>query len=126
MTTTTPPAMVQPELNKRRSKTAERAEAAKTKLSSPWASLAAVIIAGLFTFFMAPFFGRLIRFFPPVVTGSVISIIGISLLPVAANDAVRDGIPVMLIDEATAVDDAEAARLAAKAESDGLQPTFSN
>ena len=53
----------------------------------------AVIIAGLFTFFMAPFFGRLIRFFPPVVTGSVISIIGISLLPVAANDAVRDGIP---------------------------------
>ena len=39
---------------------------------------------------------------------------------------VRDGIPVMLIDEATAVDDAEAARLAAKAESDGLQPTFSN
>ena len=53
----------------------------------------AVIVAGLFTFFMAPFFGKLIRFFPPVVTGSVISIIGISLLPVAANDAVRDGIP---------------------------------
>ena len=53
----------------------------------------AVIVAGLFTFFMAPFFGRLIRYFPPVVTGSVISIIGISLLPVAANDAVRDGIP---------------------------------
>ncbi len=53
----------------------------------------AVIVAGLFTFFMAPFFGRLIRFFPPVVTGSVIAIIGISLLPVAANDAVRDGIP---------------------------------
>ena len=53
----------------------------------------AVIVAGLFTFFIAPFFGRLIRFFPPVVTGSVISIIGISLLPVAANDAVRDGIP---------------------------------
>ena len=53
----------------------------------------AVIVAGLFTFFMAPYFGRLIRFFPPVVTGSVIAIIGISLLPVAANDAVRDGIP---------------------------------
>ena len=39
---------------------------------------------------------------------------------------VRDGIPVMLIDEATAVDAAEGARLAAKAESEGLQPTFSN
>jgi len=53
----------------------------------------AVIVAGLFTFLMAPFFGRLIRFFPPVVTGSVITIIGIVLLPVAINDAVRDGIP---------------------------------
>ena len=48
----------------------------------------AVIVAGLFTFFLAPFFGRLIRFFPPVVTGSVITIIGIALLPVAINDAV--------------------------------------
>ncbi len=37
---------------------------------------------------------------------------------------VRDGIPVMLIDEATAVDDAEHARLTAKAESDGIEPTF--
>ena len=32
---------------------------------------------------------------------------------------VRDGIPVMLIDEATAVDDTEHARLVAKAESGG-------
>jgi OHCU decarboxylase len=47
----------------------------------------AVIVAGLFTFFIAPYFSRLIRFFPPVVTGSVISIIGIALLPVAAADA---------------------------------------
>jgi len=39
---------------------------------------------------------------------------------------VRDGIPVMLIDESTAVDESEAARLAEKAESDGLQPTFSD
>ena len=47
----------------------------------------AVIVAGLFTFFIAPYFSRLIKFFPPVVTGSVITIIGIALLPVAANDA---------------------------------------
>ena len=47
----------------------------------------AVIVAGLFTFFIAPFFSKLIRFFPPVVTGSVITIIGIALLPVAAADA---------------------------------------
>ncbi|WP_222264057.1 2-oxo-4-hydroxy-4-carboxy-5-ureidoimidazoline decarboxylase [Modestobacter marinus] len=48
----------------------------------------AVIVAGLFTFLIAPYFSRLIRFFPPVVTGSVITIIGLALLPVAAADAV--------------------------------------
>lgn len=58
MTTTTPPAMVQPEMSGRRSKTAERAEAAKTKLSSPWASLVAVIIAVLWTL---PTFGLLVN-----------------------------------------------------------------
>src|SRR6187455_2176904 len=47
----------------------------------------AVIVAGLFTFFIAPYFSRLIKYFPPVVTGSVITIIGIALLPVAAADA---------------------------------------
>jgi OHCU decarboxylase len=51
----------------------------------------AVIVAGLFTFAIAPFFSRLIRFFPPVVTGSVIMIIGIALLPVAALDAIGGG-----------------------------------
>ena len=45
----------------------------------------AILIAGLFTFLIAPFFSRFIRFFPPVVTGSVITIIGITLLPVAVN-----------------------------------------
>jgi OHCU decarboxylase len=47
-----------------------------------------VIVAGLATFLVAPWFSRLIRFFPPVVTGSVIMIIGLALLPVAAQDAV--------------------------------------
>jgi NCS2 family nucleobase:cation symporter-2 len=42
-----------------------------------------VIVAGLLTVIIAPFFGRLLRFFPPVVTGSIITIIGISLMPVA-------------------------------------------
>jgi uncharacterized protein len=37
---------------------------------------------------------------------------------------VRDGIPVMLIDEATAVDDGEHGRLTAKAEAEGIRPTF--
>jgi uric acid transporter len=50
-----------------------------------------VVVAGVFTFLIAPFFSRLVRFFPPVVTGSVITIIGIALLPVAALDAVGGG-----------------------------------
>lgn len=37
---------------------------------------------------------------------------------------VRDGIPIMLIDEAESVDDAEHERLLAKAEADGIRPTF--
>ena len=37
---------------------------------------------------------------------------------------VRDDIPVMLIDEATAVDQAEHERLLAKADAEGITPTF--
>jgi uric acid transporter len=47
----------------------------------------AVIVAGIFQLLIAPYFSRLVRFFPPVVTGSVITIIGITLIPVAAYDA---------------------------------------
>jgi uncharacterized protein YbaR (Trm112 family) len=38
---------------------------------------------------------------------------------------VKDDIPIMLIDEATTVDDAEHERLLQKAEAEGIQPTFS-
>jgi uncharacterized protein YbaR (Trm112 family) len=38
--------------------------------------------------------------------------------------AIREGIPIMLIDEAEAVDDAENDRLLAKAEEKGITPTF--
>ncbi|WP_330237059.1 nucleobase:cation symporter-2 family protein [Streptomyces sp. NBC_00566] len=44
-----------------------------------------VIVAGLAIVLLAPVFGRLLRFFPPLVTGTVILIIGVSLLPVAGN-----------------------------------------
>jgi uncharacterized protein YbaR (Trm112 family) len=37
---------------------------------------------------------------------------------------VRDGIPIMLIDEAATVDEAEHQRLVAKADAEGLKPTF--
>ncbi len=38
--------------------------------------------------------------------------------------AVRDGIPVMLVDEATTVDDAEHQRLVDRAAAEGIRPTF--
>ncbi len=37
---------------------------------------------------------------------------------------IHEGIPVMLVDEAETVDDAEHDRLVAKAEADGIEPTF--
>ena len=37
---------------------------------------------------------------------------------------IQDDIPIMLIDEAESVDDAEDARLRQKAEADGIAPTF--
>ena len=49
-----------------------------------------VLVAGLATFALAPYFSKLIKYFPPVVTGTVITIIGIALLPVAAGDATAD------------------------------------
>ena len=45
----------------------------------------AVIIAGVVGLALSPIFSRMLRFFPPVVTGSVITIIGASLLPTAAQ-----------------------------------------
>ena len=45
----------------------------------------AIIVAGLFTFLVAPYFSRLIKLFPPVVTGTIIMMIGITLLPVAVR-----------------------------------------
>ncbi|AWK89899.1 nucleobase:cation symporter-2 family protein [Azospirillum thermophilum] len=45
----------------------------------------AVIGSGVFGLLAAPLIGRLLPLFPPVVTGSVIAIIGISLMRVAVN-----------------------------------------
>ena len=46
----------------------------------------AIIVSGLFVIVISRFFGKLVRFFPPVVTGSVVTIIGITLIPVAINN----------------------------------------
>jgi xanthine permease len=46
----------------------------------------AILVSGLFVVLISKSFGKLIRFFPPVVTGSVVTIIGITLIPVAMNN----------------------------------------
>ncbi|WP_010650245.1 nucleobase:cation symporter-2 family protein [Oceanobacillus massiliensis] len=46
----------------------------------------AIIVSGVFVVLISGFFGKLVRFFPPVVTGTVVTIIGITLIPVAINN----------------------------------------
>lgn len=45
-----------------------------------------ILVAGLVVIVIAQFFGKLVRFFPPVVTGSVVTIIGITLIPTAMQN----------------------------------------
>lgn len=46
----------------------------------------AIIASGLIVVVISRLFGKLVRFFPPIVTGTVVTIIGITLIPVAIND----------------------------------------
>lgn len=46
----------------------------------------AILSVGLFVVIIAKYFSKLIKFFPPVVTGSVVTIIGLTLIPVALNN----------------------------------------
>ncbi|MDK6399602.1 solute carrier family 23 protein [Pauljensenia sp. UMB1235] len=60
----------------------------KTGLATMYGS---IIAAGLVTFFVAPFFAKLLRFFPPVVTGTLLTVMGITLISVSAGDIVSWG-----------------------------------
>jgi xanthine permease len=53
-----------------------------------------VIAAGVFAVIVAPFMGRLLPLFPPVVTGTIIMVIGISLMRVGINWA-GGGLPTL-------------------------------
>ncbi|GGA85232.1 nucleobase:cation symporter-2 family protein [Ornithinibacillus halotolerans] len=46
----------------------------------------AIIASGVIIVIISGFFGKLVRFFPPIVTGTVVVIIGVTLIPVAIND----------------------------------------
>ena len=45
----------------------------------------AVIGSGIFTYFAAPYMSKLVRWFPPVVTGTVVLLIGVSLMKVGIH-----------------------------------------
>ncbi|WP_234005442.1 nucleobase:cation symporter-2 family protein [Arthrobacter sp. PGP41] len=45
----------------------------------------AVMVSAAIGLLIAPIFSKIVRFFPPVVTGTVITTIGLTLMPVAAN-----------------------------------------
>jgi uric acid transporter len=62
-------------------------KAAATPLDGLLQIYGAVIIAGIVTFLIAPYYSRLLHLFPPVVTGTVITIIGVTLIPVAILSA---------------------------------------
>lgn len=46
----------------------------------------AIIASGLIVVLVSGIFGKLVRLFPPIVTGTVVTIIGITLIPVAINN----------------------------------------
>ncbi|MEP6942268.1 MAG: nucleobase:cation symporter-2 family protein [Betaproteobacteria bacterium] len=52
----------------------------------------AVIAAGVFAVLVSPYFGKLVRYFPPLVTGTIITVIGITLLRVGVTWAIG-GVP---------------------------------
>ncbi|PFG30708.1 nucleobase:cation symporter-2 family protein [Paramicrobacterium agarici] len=45
----------------------------------------AVLVASIIGLVIAPFFARIVRLFPPIVTGIIITTIGLTLIPVAAG-----------------------------------------
>ncbi|MDN4072291.1 nucleobase:cation symporter-2 family protein [Fictibacillus terranigra] len=45
-----------------------------------------ILVSGLAVVLLAGLFGKIIKLFPPVVTGSVVTIIGVTLIPVAIQD----------------------------------------
>ena len=46
----------------------------------------AIIVSGIIVVLISSVFSKLVKFFPPVVTGSVVTIIGLTLIPVAFKD----------------------------------------
>ena len=91
----------------------------------------AIIGAGVLSMLIAPMISRLLRFFPPVVTGTIIAIIGISLMRVGVGWAVGGPAPLAqtvdvpklaaMVDSARATASAAAASAPASAAAPALK-----
>ena len=68
----------------------------------------AVIASGIFGVLVAPFMSRLVRFFPPVVTGTIIAVIGVTLMRVGIQWAVGGAAIQPMIPDPAAVEAARA------------------
>ena len=78
----------------------------------------AIIGAGVISMLIAPIVGRMLRFFPPVVTGTIIAIIGISLMRVGVGWAMGGPAPLaQSVDVPKLVAMVDAAKAAAEAAS---------
>ena len=92
----------------------------------------AIIGAGIISMLIAPVISKLLRFFPPVVTGTIIAIIGISLMRVGVGWAMggpaflaqRTDVPklVEMVDKAKAAAAAASAPIKLGPDPDGRQP----
>jgi xanthine permease len=58
------------------------------KVSSLAAAMSAIMIGAVVQFCISPLFGKLHRFFPPIVTGTILVVIGACLMKIAMNAAV--------------------------------------
>ncbi|TCP21652.1 NCS2 family nucleobase:cation symporter-2/xanthine permease [Scopulibacillus darangshiensis] len=57
------------------------------KIYSMTGVLGAVIVSGIVVTILSQFVGKVIKYFPPIVTGSVVLIIGVHIMPVAMENA---------------------------------------
>lgn len=86
----------------------------------------AVIGAGVISLLLAPFVSRILRLFPPVVTGTVIAVIGISLMRVGVNWAVGGPPGMAKIPDPAFAATVEAAKAAGAALPAGPVPMIAN
>jgi uric acid transporter len=85
-----------------------------------------IIAAGVIGIFIAPLASRMLRFFPPVVTGTIIAIIGISLMRVGIGWAMGGPPQLAKIADPAFAQAAAAAKAAGQAVAAGPAPMIAN